>query len=81
MTVKLLFIVVPHMMTQILVLATSEKLHFVKCVLAVQEDTIFMPPTDLLFACHGQKSDIFLKKKPIVPEHMKQPSAYGEKYA
>lgn len=36
----------------------------------------FMPPDDPL-GRHGPSLDNFLRKKPIVPEHKKQPCPYG----
>ncbi|KFM09755.1 putative ribonuclease ZC3H12C, partial [Pygoscelis adeliae] len=38
----------------------------------------FMPPDDPL-GRHGPSLDNFLRKKPIVPEHKKQPCPYGKK--
>lgn len=35
-----------------------------------------MPPDDPL-GRHGPSLDNFLRKKPIVPEHKKQPCPYG----
>ncbi|CAH6867772.1 Zc3h12c [Phodopus roborovskii] len=38
----------------------------------------FMPPDDPL-GRHGPSLDNFLRKKPIIPEHKKQPCPYGKK--
>ncbi|XP_029458340.1 probable ribonuclease ZC3H12C [Rhinatrema bivittatum] len=38
----------------------------------------FMPPDDPL-GRHGPSLDNFLRKKPVVPEHKKQPCPYGKK--
>ncbi|KAH0625131.1 hypothetical protein JD844_033271 [Phrynosoma platyrhinos] len=38
----------------------------------------FMPPDDPL-GRHGPSLDNFLRKKPVVPEHRKQPCPYGKK--
>lgn len=37
----------------------------------------FMPPDDPL-GRHGPSLENFLRKRPIVPEHKKQPCPYGE---
>lgn len=37
----------------------------------------FMPPDDPL-GRHGPSLENFLRKRPVVPEHKKQPCPYGE---
>ena len=39
-----------------------------------------MPPDDPL-GRHGPSLENFLRKKPVIPEHRKQPCPYGKKYA